>query len=254
MHFPKINLHIHSRFSDGANSVDMIVDRAIKLQFDYIAFTDHFSNSWKAAAIKTIDTYKKIDIYLNTLSAQNQRLISQNSHLKILKGIEIDLGSSFDYINKLINPFKFDLILLEYLNSTETLEFTKDLLNSWKKRKKRKKERFPLIGLAHFDPSYFINDNLDIFIDFLKEYHIYYEFNSAYSRYYSAKYKELFNELKKERIPVGIGADAHNLDTLNLIHDPLEKIEYYELTDNFQKLIRELENYNKPLSLGNTKK
>ncbi len=48
MPFPKINLHIHSNYSDGKQTINQIVDKAIKLELDYIAITDHFTNSWKA--------------------------------------------------------------------------------------------------------------------------------------------------------------------------------------------------------------
>jgi DNA polymerase (family 10) len=240
---PKLNLHIHTRFSDGTNSMDMIVNRALKLKFNYIAFTDHFSNSWKAGVIKTLDSYKKIDIYLKTIRDQKDRLSNQNTSLTILKGIEIDLGSSFDYITKLINPARFDLILLEYMNSLETLEFTEDLLNYWMEATDNTEKGFPILGLAHFDPSYFIHEDLSQIIDFLKKYEIYYEFNSAYSEYYSAKYRKLFDKIKELEILVGVGADVHHLDELTLLQHPLERIEYYGITSNYRKLIKELKNY-----------
>lgn len=239
--FPRINLHIHSRFSDGANTVDMIVQRALELQFDYIALTDHFSNSWKAGVIKTLDTYKKINLYLKSISDQNKRLLSQNAELKVLKGIEVDLGTSFDYITKLIHPSQFDLILLEYLNSAETLKFTENLIDSWKERVEMKGKALPMLGLAHFDPSYFIHGDLNQLCDFLKKYNIFYEFNSAYSTYYSVKFKELFTKIRDLEVPVAVGADAHHLDELNLIKAPLERIGYYRLNDNYQILIKQLQ-------------
>ncbi len=239
---PKINLHTHSRFSDGASSIMMIVDRALELDFNYIAITDHFSNSWKARIIKTLDSYKKINIYLKSIATQKERVSSKKIEFKLLKGIEIDLGSTFDYIQKLINPNHFDLILLEYMNSIETIEFTEDLLDVWIKESERKQEDLPIFGLAHCDPSHFVYENLDIFLDFLEQYNIYFEFNSAYSNYYSARYMEFFEGIKSRNIPVGIGADAHNLDELDLINDPLNKIGYYGLMENYLKLIYVLRN------------
>ena len=61
MTFPKINLHIHSIYSDGNNSIREIVDKAIKLGLDYICITDHFTNSWKANVIPNLDTKDKIE-------------------------------------------------------------------------------------------------------------------------------------------------------------------------------------------------
>jgi len=48
MSLPKLNLHIHTTYSDGKNTINQIVKTAIKLGLDYICITDHFSNSWKS--------------------------------------------------------------------------------------------------------------------------------------------------------------------------------------------------------------
>ena len=37
----KINLHIHSNFSDGSEEFDSLVEQAKKLNYEYIAITDH---------------------------------------------------------------------------------------------------------------------------------------------------------------------------------------------------------------------
>ena len=55
MNFPKINLHIHSTFSDGRNTIKQIIKRAIQLNLSYICITDHFTNSWKAGVIPTLN-------------------------------------------------------------------------------------------------------------------------------------------------------------------------------------------------------
>lgn len=242
--FSKINLHIHSIYSDGRDSIEMIVNKAIKLQFNYIAITDHFSNAWKSDIIKTLNSYKKINLYLKKIETQNQKLSNRGSQLRILKGIEIDLGSSQNYIEKLIDPSKFDLILFEYLESPESIGFINNLIQKWKEKIHNKKE-LPILGLAHFDPSHFIYGNINSLLSFLEENSIYYEFNSAYSSYYSSKYKELFfDKLKSHRIPVGIGADSHSISELHLIGEPLEMIQYYGLEQNFELLVDKLQDLN----------
>ena len=55
MSLPKLNLHIHTTYSDGKNSINQIVKTAIKLGLDYICITDHFSNSWKSKIIHTLN-------------------------------------------------------------------------------------------------------------------------------------------------------------------------------------------------------
>jgi histidinol phosphatase-like PHP family hydrolase len=238
MDIPKINLHIHSIYSDGRNKIETIVKRANKLNLRFIAITDHFSNSWKAGVIKTLDSHKKIKNYLEKISDQNKELQARGSNLRVLKGIEIDLGSSRRHIESLINPSKFDLILLEYLHSPETIGFVRNFLKDWEIRIQKQDKSFPLLGLAHFDPSQFIYSNVNLLLDFLQKHNIYFEFNSAYSSYYSVKYKEsFFDKFNDFNILVGIGADAHSVNELDLIHEPLDMIKYYNLENNLRNLI-----------------
>ena len=190
MTFPKINLHIHSVYSDGKNTIEQIVKRALKLELRYIAITDHFTNSWKAwvSKLNDLDT---IDEYLGEMKYYQAYLKDKN--LVLLKGIEIDLASTEHFIKKYIQPDKYELILFEYLHSIESIAFVKNIINYWKNRIKDSNE-LPILGLAHFDPSYFIYGHLDVLIPFLKEYNIYFEFNPSYPRCYSRQ-NELFFEL-----------------------------------------------------------
>jgi hypothetical protein len=50
----------------------------------------------------------------------------------------------------------------------------------------------------------------------------------------------MFTRIRDLKVPVAVGADAHHLDELNLIKDPLERIEYYGLIENYQILIKQL--------------
>jgi DNA polymerase (family 10) len=240
MRFPQINLHIHSNFSDGANSIEEIVLESLKLGLDYIAITDHFTNTWKANIIRTLDNKSKISMYLDEISEFQKFLESKNLPLKLIKGVEIDLRSSIEFIKNNIEIDKFQLILFEYLQNMKDAEKIKKLIKHWQILSNSKHE-FPIIGLAHFDPAYMIYNYLDDLIDFLKEYNIYFEFNSSYSEYYSSEYREFFNRLKESNIPVGIGSDSHFIPSLNNIKEPMEKIIQYDLEDNFKSLISKLE-------------
>ena len=99
MQFPKLNLHIHSDYSDGKQSIRQIVEKSLKLDLDYIAITDHFTNSWKAW-VSTLKNKELITKYLEELSICQDYLKSQNKLLTLLKGIEIDLASTEQFIKK----------------------------------------------------------------------------------------------------------------------------------------------------------
>ena len=175
MSFPRINLHIHSIFSDGADSLKQIVKNSLKLGLNYIAITDHFTNSWKADIIPTLNRAPKINLYLERISECQDYLRNHKMDLTLYKGVEIDIGSSFDYITRLIEPEKFDIILFEYIETPEGLSFVKKIINHWKKSVSFE---IPILGLAHFEPANFIYKGLDKLIHFLKKNKIYFKLNS----------------------------------------------------------------------------
>lgn len=233
-----MNLHIHSNYSDGRQTIRKIVERAIKLKLDYIAITDHFTNSWKAW-VSTLNNYETISAYLEEISICQKYLIKYNRHLTLLKGIEVDLASSEQFIRKYIQIDKFDLILFEYLQSHESIAFIKNIIYYWKNNL-TKFDRSPVLGLAHFNPSYFLTGNLDTLMRFLKKNNIYFEFNSNYPLFYSRKNEFFFEKLKEYQIPVAIGCDSHRLSSLNDIEEPIEMIKYYNLEKNFEILLKTL--------------
>ncbi|MFX1326916.1 MAG: PHP domain-containing protein [Promethearchaeota archaeon] len=236
-----MNLHIHSNYSDGKNTIKQIVMKSIKLELDYIAITDHFTNSWKSW-VSTLNNYDTITNYLGDISICQKYLTTYDKNLTLLKGLEVDISSSEQFIMKYIQINEFNLILFEYLQSYESIAFIKNIINRWKKTKINF-TNFPILGLAHFDPSYFIVENLETLMKFLKEYNIYFEFNPSYASFYSPKYERFFNMLEEYQIPVGIGCDSHNLKNLNNIVEPLEMIKYYNLESNFEILISNLKIY-----------
>lgn len=232
---PRINLHVHSTYSDGKSPIEKIIKKAISEGLEYIAITDHFTNSWKANIIPTLDTAYKIDKYLDEI----EKLKEKNQNLIVLKGIEIDLGSSDRYISSLIKPLDFDIILFEYLETHESISFLKNTISKWKNDVNGK--RLPLLGLAHFDPSYFQFGNMDGLFSFLSEFNIFFEFNSSYSQYYSTKYTPFFHKMKEREISVSIGCDTHDLSNIGDIEEPLEAIKHFSLQKHFFKLIKVLD-------------
>jgi DNA polymerase (family 10) len=110
--YSKLNLHIHSKYSDGRNSIEQIVKTALKTDLDYICITDHFTDSWKADHIPNLNNIDKIMRYLEELSKFKDFLVRGNKKLTLFRGIEIDLSSSEKFIINNISPNKFDFILI----------------------------------------------------------------------------------------------------------------------------------------------
>lgn len=114
----KIDLHIHSNFSDdGEFSPEYIIDKAIEEGLDIISITDH--NSIKA---------NKIAIEY-----------SKNKNIKFLSGIEIDcqfnglnlhlLGYGFNFKDKRFNELEENIILQEKEASLQRIKNIKKILN-----------------------------------------------------------------------------------------------------------------------------
>lgn len=240
MVLPKINLHIHSNYSDGAPSIAEIVAKAVDLEFDYIAITDHFSNTWKANIINTLENPAKISKYLFEIYLRQEALKKEKSQLKVLRGIEIDVRSSMNFIWKNIDSNHYQIILLEHFDQILDIKLISKLYRHWKQML-NSDSKFPIIGLAHFRPDYPFTKYMDFLLHFLEDFDIFFEFNSSYSQFYSSEYKGFFDEIKARKIPVGIGSDAHSAAYIRDIEDPLEKIINYGLEENFKRLISKLE-------------
>ena len=240
MELPKLNLHIHSKFSDGRNTISQIVSAALDKGLDYICITDHFTNSWKADIIPNLNSLAKIEMYLDEIDQFQKYLLDEERQMALFKGIEIDLSSTEKFIVNNILPTRFDILLFEYLESIEGIFFIKKIINYWKGNTKNSTD-FPLIGLAHFDPSFFVINGMNILIDFLTEYQIFFEFNSSYPQFYSQKYRSFFDQLKERNVLVSIGCDSHHISTLKDMEEAYDRVKFYELKSNLIDLIQILD-------------
>ena len=240
MELPKLNLHIHSIFSDGRNSISQIVSAALDKGLDYICIADHFTNSWKADIIPNLNSLAKIEMYLDEIDQFQKYLLEEERQMALFKGIEIDLSSTEKFIVNNILPTRFDILLFEYLESIEGIFFIKKIINYWKGKTKNSTD-FPLIGLAHFDPSFFIINGMNILIDFLTENRIFFEFNTSYPQFYSRKYRSFFDQLKERNVLISIGCDSHHISTLRDIEEAYDRIKFYDLESNLIDLIQILD-------------
>lgn len=97
----KGDLHVHSRWSDGADSIEDIATKAQILGYEYVGIADH-SQSLKIARGLT---GKRIDKKIKEIDSLNKKL----SDFRILCGTECDIKSdgSLDYDNRILKKFDF---------------------------------------------------------------------------------------------------------------------------------------------------
>ncbi len=77
------DLHMHTTYSDGMDSIEAMVKKALELRYEYIAVTDH---SATLAVVKGLDS-QKISAYTEEIDTLNERY----DNIHIFKGMEVDI-------------------------------------------------------------------------------------------------------------------------------------------------------------------
>lgn len=73
----KIDLHVHTRFSDGRGEVEDVVKMALKKELKLIAITDHYSE------------YQPLPMRMSSVQLQDYlRVLEGNA---VLKGVEVEI-------------------------------------------------------------------------------------------------------------------------------------------------------------------
>lgn len=99
----KGDLHIHSKWSDGGNSIEEIVRYAIDKGYEFIAITDH---SKSLGVAKGLDEEK-----LMAQKEEIERLRKEYPQINILHGIEVDIKSdgTLDFSDDILS--KLDIVI-----------------------------------------------------------------------------------------------------------------------------------------------
>ena len=97
------DLHIHSKWSDGILSLDDMIERIKKFNYEYMAITDHSTSNYYGRGLDDKRVYEKIS-YIGKLK-------SKFKDFRILMGSEIDIREvgKFDYPESIIK--KMDIAI-----------------------------------------------------------------------------------------------------------------------------------------------
>ncbi|MCM8816764.1 MAG: DNA polymerase/3'-5' exonuclease PolX [Candidatus Omnitrophica bacterium] len=95
------DMHIHTNWSDGSNTVEEIVKRAIEKGYKFIGLADHSKTS-KFAGGLTIEELRKRNKEIDEIS-------KKYPEITILKGMEVDIlgDGSLDYPNEVLAELDF---------------------------------------------------------------------------------------------------------------------------------------------------
>lgn len=92
----KGDLHIHTKWSDGLNTTEEMIQSAINLSYEYIAITDHSKSQHIAGGLDEKELFKHI--------AEIDKLQKKYPQIRIFKGSEVDILSDgeMDYTDKIL--------------------------------------------------------------------------------------------------------------------------------------------------------
>lgn len=101
------DLHVHTKDSDGGNTIEELVAYAIKKGYEYIAITDHSKAVGIAHGLNEERLLKEIE----EIDKFNKRLTSHVSRFTVLKGTEVDIKAdgSLDLDEKVLK--KLDIVV-----------------------------------------------------------------------------------------------------------------------------------------------
>jgi DNA polymerase (family 10) len=97
------DLHMHTSYSDGRDTVDVMVQAAAALGYEYIAITDHSPHSAASRSLSIDDVRRQAD----EIAALRQRF----PQMTILHGCEVDIlrDGRLDFPDKVLE--RFDIVL-----------------------------------------------------------------------------------------------------------------------------------------------
>lgn len=120
------DLHVHSNFSDGLNSIEEMKEEANFMKYEYLTITDHTKSLWVANGLDARRLSKQIEVI--------NKINSKDASIKIFKGIESEIGEEgYPEISREENS-KLDIVLGALHNySQDKSENTNRILNSFKR-------------------------------------------------------------------------------------------------------------------------
>jgi len=99
----KGDLHVHSKWSDGGNSIEELARYCERSGYEYVAITDHSKTLKVARGLSEKDVLKKVE--------EIGRVNKEVKGIRILSGVEVDIldDGSLDYDDEILD--KFDVVV-----------------------------------------------------------------------------------------------------------------------------------------------
>lgn len=120
----KGDLHVHSNYSDGANSISEMAQAARLKDYEYVAISDHSESLKVARGLSREDLKRK----KKEIDALNEKM----SPFRILYGVEVDIDSEgkLDYPDKILAEFDVVIAAIHIGFKQSREQLTRRLVNA----------------------------------------------------------------------------------------------------------------------------
>ncbi len=190
----KVDLHVHTRYSDGLSNLDDILEGAEQRHVDMIAITDH--------AI----SYKGLTPRQFMAQRAEVDALRSSFKVKVLVGLEVEMKSSgMDELHKYDSP---DILLLSSHELVDPQTYIQHVGNSLKNNS------FKVLAHHRWHPLYPVDHSLDKhLVELLKSYDVAIEINNRH-HLPGDGFLRLCSEMG---LRYTLGSDAHHAGEVGLM-------------------------------------
>ncbi|MCM8781168.1 MAG: DNA polymerase/3'-5' exonuclease PolX [Candidatus Omnitrophica bacterium] len=128
LHEIKGDLHVHSKWSDGGNSIEEIVKACQQRNYSYVAIADHSQSLKIAGGVRIADLKKK--------KQEIERLNGKLSNFRILFATEVDIDSegNLDYDEDVLKDFDIVIAAIHSGFKQSKAQLTKRIVRACRNR------------------------------------------------------------------------------------------------------------------------
>ncbi len=201
----KGDTHIHSNYSDGANTIKEIVDYAEQLGYEWVIICDHSQSLKVAAGLDIPMLYKKIE---------EIKKMNKNSKVKILCGAEVDILSDgrLDYPDDVLKELDFVIAAIHTGFKQSEEQITQRIISAMENKFVHSISH-PTGRLINKRPAY--NVNVQKIVEYAKKTAVMLEINAFPER---LDLDDVYSKYAKEHgVKLSIGTDAHHVSQMEYI-------------------------------------
>lgn len=203
----KGDLHVHTKMTDGHNSLDEMVEAAQKLGYEYIANTEHSKHVTIARGLdeeKLVEQIKRIDKFNESLN-----------NFTVLKSIEVDIleDGTLDLPDKILKELDIVVCAIHYKFNLKREEQTERILRAMDN---------PYFNIFAHPTGRLINEREPYDVDMerimqkAKENNCILEINANPTR---LDLNDVYSKMAKEKgIKLAISTDSHSTSSYNNMH------------------------------------